>query len=80
MPIKVKLIRADVEQHQLDFEIYDPNAPKRPQRSNNRGKRSFDKGRKNGGNKRNNNTSHVNNGHNFKIRHRKTTAVKSNKK
>ena len=54
--------------------------PKRPQRSNNRGKRSFDKGRKNGGNKRNNNTSHVNNGHNFKIRHRKTTAVKSNKK
>ena len=80
MPIKVKLIRADVEQHQLDFEIYDPNAPKRPQRSNNRGKRSFDKGRKNDGNKRNNNTSHVNNGHNFKIRHRKTTAVKSNKK
>ena len=41
---------------------------------------NFDKGRKNGGNKRNNNTSHINNGHNFKIRHRKTTAVKSNKK
>ena len=80
MPIKVKLIRADVEQHQLDFEIYDPNATKRPQRSNNHGKRSFDKGRKNNVNKRNSNTSHVNNGHNFKIRHRKTTAVKSNKK
>ncbi|QNQ83343.1 ribonuclease R [Lactobacillus sp. PV037] len=29
MPIKVKLIRADVEQHQLDFEIYDPDAPKK---------------------------------------------------
>ena len=80
MPINVMLIRADVEQHQLDFEIYDPNAPQRPQRSNNHGKRSFDKGRKNNVNKRNSNTSHVNNGHNFKIRHRKTTAVKSNKK
>ncbi|MBP2057692.1 ribonuclease R [Lactobacillus colini] len=29
MPIKVKLIRADVEQHQIDFELYDPNASKR---------------------------------------------------
>ncbi|MGQ5710053.1 ribonuclease R [Lactobacillus sp. PSON] len=29
MPIKVTLINANVEQHQLDFEIYDPNAPKR---------------------------------------------------
>ena len=28
MPIKVTLINANVEQHQLDFEIYDPNAPK----------------------------------------------------
>ena len=47
-----------------NLEIYDPNAPKRPQRSNNHGKRSFDKGRKNNVNKRNSNTSHVNNGHN----------------
>ncbi|MCT7815097.1 MAG: ribonuclease R, partial [Lactobacillus iners] len=28
MPIKVKLINADVAQHQIDFEIYDPNTPK----------------------------------------------------
>ena len=28
MPIKVTLINANVEQHQLDFEVYDPNAPK----------------------------------------------------
>lgn len=35
MPIKVTLINANVEQHQLDFEIYDPNAPKR--RHNDRG-------------------------------------------
>ncbi|MDE7049331.1 MAG: S1 RNA-binding domain-containing protein, partial [Lactobacillus sp.] len=79
MPIKVKLIRADVEQHQLDFEIYDPNAPKRPQRSNNRGKRSFNKGRRNN-NGKGNNSFHVNNGHNFKIHHRKSATVKTNKK
>ena len=35
MPIKVKLIRADVEQHQLDFEIYYPNAPKHNNRDRN---------------------------------------------
>lgn len=29
MPLKVTLINANVEQHQLDFEIYDPNAPKK---------------------------------------------------
>lgn len=29
MPIKVTLINANVDQHQLDFELYDPNAPKR---------------------------------------------------
>lgn len=29
MPIKVTLTNANVEQHQLDFEIYDPNAPKK---------------------------------------------------
>lgn len=28
MPIRVTLINANIEQHQLDFEIYDPNAPK----------------------------------------------------
>ncbi|WEV40204.1 ribonuclease R [Lactobacillus sp. ESL0681] len=30
MPIKVTLINANIEQHQLDFEVYDPNAPKTP--------------------------------------------------
>lgn len=35
MPLKVTLTNANVEQHQLDFEIYDPNAPKKPH--NNRG-------------------------------------------
>lgn len=35
MPIKVTLINANVEQHQLDFEVYDPNAPKH--RHNDRG-------------------------------------------
>ncbi|MEB3364210.1 hypothetical protein SDC49_12380 [Lactobacillus sp. R2/2] len=29
MPLKVTLTNANVEQHQLDFEIYDPNAPKK---------------------------------------------------
>lgn len=42
MPIKVKLIRADVEQHQIDFEIYDPNASKR---ANNRGRRNGQRSR-----------------------------------
>ncbi|RHW54218.1 ribonuclease R [Lactobacillus bombicola] len=55
MPIKVTLINANIEQHQLDFEIYDPDAPKkahndrghgfkktqdRSNRSNHRGKRT----------------------------------------
>ena len=79
MPIKVKLINADVEQHQLDFEIYDPNAKKRPQRGYSRGKRSFNKGHRNN-NGKNNKSFHVNNGHNFKIRHRQNTTVKTNKK
>ena len=39
MPIKVKLIRADVEQHQIDFEIYDPNAPKRDNKRGKNGQR-----------------------------------------
>lgn len=46
MPIKVTLTNANVEQHQLDFEIYDPNAPKKDHNSrgnNNRrhGNRGF---------------------------------------
>ncbi|WEV39021.1 ribonuclease R [Lactobacillus sp. ESL0680] len=46
MPIKVTLINANIEQHQLDFEVYDPNAPKHPHhdRGNNnrrRGSRGF---------------------------------------
>ncbi|GBG04563.1 ribonuclease R [Lactobacillus rodentium] len=43
MPIKVKLIRADVEQHQLDFEIYDPNAPKNNNRDRNQHGRNFER-------------------------------------
>jgi ribonuclease R len=49
MPIRVKLIRANVEQHQLDFEIYDPKAKKRQQL-----KRHFDR--------YNNNFNHNRNG------------------
>lgn len=56
MPIKVTLINANVEQHQLDFEIYDPNAPKHAhhdrgmnnKRHGNRGFRN-DHGRRNNG-------------------------------
>lgn len=55
MPIKVTLINANVEQHQLDFEVYDPNAPKhhRNDHRNNRrrGNRGFrnDHGRRGNG-------------------------------
>lgn len=55
MPIKVTLINANVEQHQLDFEIYDPNAPKhahndRGMANKRRGNRGFrnDHGRRSG--------------------------------
>ena len=41
LSFKVKLIRADVEQHQLDFEIYDPNAPKHNNRDRNHHGRNF---------------------------------------
>lgn len=46
MPIKVTLINANIEQHQLDFEIYDPNAPKgkhhdRGMNNRRRGNRGF---------------------------------------
>ncbi len=46
MPIKVTLINANVEQHQLDFEVYDPNAPKhkhndRGMNNKRRGNRGF---------------------------------------
>lgn len=63
MPIKVTLINANVEQHQLDFEIYDPNAPKkahndRGMRRNSRGqgqrRRHNNFNRNKGGNGRNN--------------------------
>ncbi|WEV43271.1 ribonuclease R [Lactobacillus sp. ESL0684] len=56
MPIKVTLINANIEQHQLDFEVYDPNAPKTPHhdRGNRAGRdqRDFhhDRGAKNRGN------------------------------
>lgn len=42
MPIKVTLINANVEQHQLDFEIYDPNGPKR--KHNDRGMKNKRRG------------------------------------
>lgn len=37
MPIKVTLINANVEQHQLDFELYDPKAKKKKPHFENRG-------------------------------------------
>lgn len=61
MPIKVTLTNANVEQHQLDFEVYDPNAPKSQHNNrgnNNRrhGNRGFhnDHGHRGGFNKSNN--------------------------
>ena len=52
MPIKVVLTNANVEQHQLDFEVYDPDAKKRPHNDRWMGRRSGDrnfKGRSNYG-------------------------------
>jgi ribonuclease R len=52
MPIKVILTNANVEQHQLDFEVYDPDAKKRPHNDRGMGRRSGDrnfKGRSNYG-------------------------------
>ncbi|MDF7638590.1 ribonuclease R [Lactobacillus sp. ESL0791] len=67
MPIRVTLINANVEQHQLDFEIYDPNAPKhnRQNTQRERGGRSFhnDRGRR-GGRGGNNRRSFNNRNHN----------------
>ena len=40
MPIKVVLTNANVEQHQLDFEVYDPDAIKRPHYDRGMGRRS----------------------------------------
>ncbi|MFV4923666.1 ribonuclease R, partial [Lactobacillus delbrueckii] len=40
MPIKVVLTNANVEQHQLDFEVYDPDAKKRPHNDRGMGRRS----------------------------------------
>ncbi|MFV4916840.1 ribonuclease R, partial [Lactobacillus delbrueckii] len=39
MPIKVVLTNANVEQHQLDFEVYDPDAKKRPHNDRGMGRR-----------------------------------------
>ncbi|GHN24923.1 ribonuclease R [Lactobacillus delbrueckii] len=52
MPIKVVLTNANVEQHQLDFEVYDPDAKKRTHNDRGMGRRSGDrnfKGRSNYG-------------------------------
>ncbi|MEE8814667.1 MAG: ribonuclease R [Lactobacillus delbrueckii] len=43
MPIKVVLTNANVEQHQLDFEVYDPDAKKRPHNDRGMGRRSGDR-------------------------------------
>ncbi|BDR60111.1 ribonuclease R [Lactobacillus xylocopicola] len=45
MPIKVTLTTANVEQHQLDFEVYDPNAPKKGADSQGHHGRRHDGGR-----------------------------------
>lgn len=58
MPIKVTLINANVEQHQLDFEVYDPNAPK---------KRHNDRGIKN--KRRGNRGFHNNHEHHGRVHH-----------
>lgn len=52
MPIKVVLTNANVEQHQLDFEVYDPDAKKRPHNDRGMVRRNGDrnfKGRRNYG-------------------------------
>jgi ribonuclease R len=43
MPIKVVLTNANVEQHQLDFEVYDPDAKKRTHNDRGMGRRSGDR-------------------------------------
>ena len=76
MPIKVTLTNANVEQHQLDFEIYDPNAPKKAHhdRDNNnrrRGSRGFhnDHGRRNNDRNRSNFRKNGNHPHISKYNH-----------
>ena len=76
MPIKVTLTNANVEQHQLDFEIYDPNAPKNAHhdRGNNnrrRGSRGFhnDHGRRNNDRNRSNFRKNGNHPHISKYNH-----------
>lgn len=76
MPIKVTLTNANVEQHQLDFEIYDPNAPKKAHhdRGNNnrrRGSRGFhnDHGRRNNDRNRSNFRKNGNHPHISKYNH-----------
>lgn len=56
MPIKVVLINANVEQHQLDFEVYDPDAKKRPH--NDRGQGRNGRGRYRGDRNRDNRNGH----------------------
>ena len=76
MPIKVTLTNANIEQHQLDFEIYDPNAPKKAHhdRGNNnrrRGSRGFhnDHGRRNNDRNRSNFRKNGNHPHISKYNH-----------
>ncbi|APT18974.1 ribonuclease R [Amylolactobacillus amylotrophicus DSM 20534] len=77
MPIKVTLINADLNQKQIDFELYDPNAPAKPkptgfsrprggaQVNNNRanGKDGNGPRRQNRGQNRSNRRHESNNGH-----------------
>lgn len=59
MPIKVTLINANIEQHQLDFELYDPNAPKKRHNDRGRGGNRFNRNSRgnNRGNRNNSNRS-----------------------
>lgn len=71
MPIKVTLINANIDQHQLDFEVYDPNSSKKLHANNDhRGnKRKFnnDRTRRNGN--RNNFHQNTNHPHFSKYKH-----------
>ncbi|WLS85229.1 ribonuclease R [Lactobacillus apis] len=61
MPIKVTLTNANVEQHQLDFEIYDPNAPKKAHHDrDNNNRRRGSRGFHNGHGRRNNDRNRSN--------------------
>ncbi|KJY65347.1 Ribonuclease R [Lactobacillus helsingborgensis] len=74
MPLKVTLTNANVEQHQLDFEIYDPNAPKKRHNSGGfknerRGNRGFRNDHAHKGHYRNNFQKNGNHPHLSRYKH-----------